>query len=1023
MRNINKQKALLFVLSLFFGLMTNFIYAETTDNCDDKKNFFIFPGEKSDAAIISKNGKIEISKAKGGDAFTRWSNPARAKMPLNDNNRWLAISFDKFTKPGTAAVVYAVFFKGKKRLKHVEIGKIQGGDELLVADLKETAAQAAPEADGFWLFFRHGNDPNGSIKIDKIKLDSKKPNIPKTKARKKKVKLPLKPIEKLKVSVQTGDIIPVVTPGNENKVAFVLENPNETPIELEVKLDIEDYYRNQRSITKKINLEPNEKTEIKPLYDGKTFGVYVINYQLKDLKTQDIRKDITSFCYMKPSGPGTFQRPGFMFSVNGGADDSKNIEDLKRVSRAISVAGIKVMRSSLVWEALQYKGPNTWREKKIEEYVNMLEILKKHGIEVQQLLAYNTQWNVPENILSTKNRHAWQFCPPNKKSMPDWLAFVEKELAAFSGYVRYWEVWNEADLYDFWRGSSAEYLELLEATYKTIKKHNPELQVMTSGFALVGEHGGHREENFERKVAVKGRPFYDILAHHQHGRTDMFYKGVDGELASIRKQINPPAPLWFNETATNTKKDNYRLQAASLTRKLLFGWSRGAMGYTWYQMRTGDLSLKSRRRWGLMSQKLEPKYVYAAYNTLIGLLDDKDFASQLKRGQDRYGFLFKPKQNTGEYVVGLWDEKEKLNDEPMAFAVGKEAKVFQVDLMGNQIPIPVWEGTALIKTELYTRFLLVKNAKQAPKALKPLIEIASPLPTAQPGKPYELPVKLNNPGNADLVLELNWQNLPGQQQIAPMNITIPANGTVEKTFTLNIPQDFKLPYGDLQIMKLNYKTPTASWQGTMKVPLEPTLLIPQTAMDSRQPDVVLEKYRYVTNRHENAPQRNHLTWQGIDDLSARIWLQADGKNLNIRADVKDNYNNANIDNLGDGDSLGLVLSVPGQEKPFAHLFANSNGKNIVQAVRCPKNKKPENIQLNTEPITGGLRYKVSIPYADLGLTQEILAKGIRMNIYAVDRDEEALEGWIQVAPVKHHWAPNWDPEMFSTFIFEGNQPK
>jgi len=1012
-------------LPIFIACLTAWVLPaahgeDLIDACGTAEHFFLLPGEKNVAAIKATDGRVELRKSGAGDAFIRWSSAEPQMTPLDDTHRWLSIRFDKFTAAGTKAAVNVQFYQNKKRLELAELWTVSG-PAMISTDLRKLNA----EATHFSLFIRHGGDAKGAVRIDEIRLGSLEYVVPAAiqAAVESKEELPPVPVKKIEVAVETGDIIPVVTPENGSKVALVVSNPGKERIDLTVHLDIEDYDHRRSILESNLTLEAGASSRMAPLFDGKTRGVYVIHYTLTDRASGEKAEGLTSFCCMTPAGPGPFRREGFLFSANGGPKGKGDEEDLRRVTRAISLAGIKVIRDSLPWEGVQYAGPDKWDKRSLTRHGHMLDVLKESGLEMQMLLGYNTPWNMPPGTGKRPDRSEWQFNPPQKGDIKNWLGYVDKVVGTFGDRVRYWEVWNESDLWDFWQGSSAEYLTLLEATYKAVKAHDAQHQVMTSGFALIGGHGGHREEDFQKKVCIQGRPFYDILAHHQHGRTEEFYKAVDGGLAEIRREVEPPAPLWFNETASNTPIDGYRLQAAALVRKLLFAWSRGAIGYTWYQTRTGTLDVDSKRRWGLMSEKLEPKFAYAAYNTLIGLLDDKDFDAELKRGPERYGFLFKQRSGGGEYVVGLWDEQEKRNEEPVTFSIGEVAGAFAVDLMGNRTPLAVRDGVTVIPSGPYPRFLLVQGAAQPPQLLKPLVFVGHPLPLAVPGRPCAIATKLSNPLDHELDLELIWSGLPGAAPEQKTTIRLPAKASTDRVFDIPFPVGFQIPSGDLHKLRLSFSAPDAGWSGHLQVPVEPALLIPSGSMEDRTADLQLDEDRYVTNLHENVPQREHLTWQGPADLGAKIWLQRDRDFLRVRVDVRDDHHHATPDNPGDADSVGLVLANPNSKGQWVIYGVRSDaGLDSVKILKSPGATKPGGIALKTTPIADGLRYDFALPLAALGLDDTALAAGRPFNVIVVDRDQGDREGWIQIAPAKVHWAPNWDASTFSKAIFETGAP-
>jgi hypothetical protein len=71
---------------------------------------------------------------------------------------------------------------------------------------------------------------------------------------------------------------------------------------------------------------------------------------------------------------------------------------------------------------------------------------------------------------------------PAHQHMDAWLTYVEKTVARYKDRVRYWEVWNEPNLMQFWENpDGADYAMLLKATYNKIKEIDPELTVLYGG--------------------------------------------------------------------------------------------------------------------------------------------------------------------------------------------------------------------------------------------------------------------------------------------------------------------------------------------------------------------------------------------------------------------------------------------------------------------------------------------------------------------------------------------------------------
>ena len=83
--------------------------------------------------------------------------------------------------------------------------------------------------------------------------------------------------------------------------------------------------------------------------------------------------------------------------------------------------------------------------------------------------------------------------------------------------IRYWEIWNETELPDMWRGTQEQYFALYEMAAKAIKSHDPTLKV--GGPAATGIHSS-RVEPFLAFCREKKLPLDFFSWHAYHGDPD-----------------------------------------------------------------------------------------------------------------------------------------------------------------------------------------------------------------------------------------------------------------------------------------------------------------------------------------------------------------------------------------------------------------------------------------------------------------------------------------------------------------------
>lgn len=118
-------------------------------------------------------------------------------------------------------------------------------------------------------------------------------------------------------------------------------------------------------------------------------------------------------------------------------------------------------------------------------------------------------------------------------------------------HVRYWEVWNEPDLCQFWNGSPQEYARLLKVAYLVIKHYDPEATVLWGGLAH------YEQPDFltvlvntlaQDPMASRYNGFFDAAASHQYSASWQGYhytKRIRDALAAVGWGHKP---IWITES-------------------------------------------------------------------------------------------------------------------------------------------------------------------------------------------------------------------------------------------------------------------------------------------------------------------------------------------------------------------------------------------------------------------------------------------------------------------------------------------
>lgn len=182
----------------------------------------------------------------------------------------------------------------------------------------------------------------------------------------------------------------------------------------------------------------------------------------------------------------------------------------------------------------------------------------------------------------------------------DWVKYVRETVTRYKDKVRVWEVWNEPDLKwengegAFWKGTPAEYYNLLKVTYTTVKSVDPGITVLHAGLSFTWNN----QDWFPRFLdALAADPtakdhnyYFDALALHQYGRPSTLYDLPVGYIGKpsfvgfhgLMKQRGFDKPIWANEVGVpiwNTGTGQNGPGRATADESANFVWQAFAYGF------------------------------------------------------------------------------------------------------------------------------------------------------------------------------------------------------------------------------------------------------------------------------------------------------------------------------------------------------------------------------------------------------------------------------------------------------------
>ena len=773
-------------------------------------------------------------------------------------------------------------------------------------------------------------------------------------------RLPGAIIDDVQVEFRTDSPFWVVVPGHEKEARYELSNPTGAPVEGMLEVSVTSFAGDIARAEVPVAL-PAKGTE-KLMLPSSLFGSVGIKYLETKLRVgSEVRRlALRQFAYMNPVGNAVSAKDPFRFAMAGIRPQNDRELDLQLAATAL--IGAAVWRDSIPWPEVEPQ-PGQWSWAKVDR---QLELAQKHSLVRQAVLTQTPRWALANPYREDAGLKRTVLYPGRTDS---WRRYVRAVAERYRGKIPYWEIWNEPDLRSFFNGTTREYVQLLKIGYEELKDVDPKNMVMTGGFARAVPRPADAEGrgDLHRDAIAAAQGYFDVHAFHRHGMFPDFQRDVDGPLAEIRAQMREPKPLWFNETAMHSTMIGEREQARVLFKKMAFARSRGAMGYTWFNLveRSNYPVGDPERHYGAMLPDLQPKPVYVVYNELVRRLQGKVFVRGLDLGPGRWAFLF---QGGAESVLLAWKEDVSTSDELWAVEASAAKTLIEVDLMGAEKVRPVVEEIAFVTLTKEPRFWVFSGAAE-PKLVGRVFGSVK-------GEESASTVTLRNPWSRTLEIKLGAES-----------VTVAPGASKELA---------------VSAANLSYEFPQASLKGEFSLPSSSLLRIPPGPAGRREADIVISRTEQVTNVYEADPSRVDLNWKGPQDASARVWLSLNRtRQLQVRIEVTDDKIQVAGQEHSDADRVRVVFQ-PGNRsytRSIEMALRKSGEMVVTQGVGATEALKDVVRAFSGKRTGKGAEYTLTIDLAALGFKElDLFERGVGFNVMVQDADTALAESFLQWKP-------------------------
>lgn len=345
--------------------------------------------------------------------------------------------------------------------------------------------------------------------------------------------------------------------------------------------------------------------------------------------------------------------------------------------------GIGWVRSDFSWGAVQHKKGGPWHFDHLDKVIGWAEANK---VTILPILDYSVPWANPAH-----------------EHLDDWKAFVHAVVSRYHKRLRYWEVWNEQNLKQFWPNpDAAAYVKLLRVTHETIKAIDRDLVVVYGGTA------GIPWEYIEATYQAAARDRFDVMNVHPYSWPAPPEGALYNHLLNLRERMtkhgDAKKPIWITEIGWPTHQGKRTVseerQAELIARAYLLALHAGVERVFWYEFANMENRADDPEgHFGILRKDLRDKPAAKALATLIALRPpgSTPLDGPFRVRHDGKGLHFPGwKRPDGKTVHAVWSNGEKpfgtLRVRGMVEKVTDlSGQVVTVQQDGDRLPLVVGE--------------------------------------------------------------------------------------------------------------------------------------------------------------------------------------------------------------------------------------------------------------------------------------------------------------------------------------------
>ncbi|GAB4411218.1 MAG: hypothetical protein Kow00123_24980 [Anaerolineales bacterium] len=210
------------------------------------------------------------------------------------------------------------------------------------------------------------------------------------------------------------------------------------------------------------------------------------------------------------------------YGVNTFLEQEVEPAKVEQAIRMIREAGFHWIRQEFPWEDIEIHGKGDFTDRRNEpprsaweKYDRIVDLAERYGLEIIARLDNPPAWSRADGDARGT------LAPPD--NLDDFGDFVEAVVTRYKGRIRYYQIWNEPNIYPEWGEQPVDpegYVALLKVAYARAKAADPDCVILCAGLAQTLEPGGRNMSDLvflQRMYDAGVRGYFDIMGVMAYG--------------------------------------------------------------------------------------------------------------------------------------------------------------------------------------------------------------------------------------------------------------------------------------------------------------------------------------------------------------------------------------------------------------------------------------------------------------------------------------------------------------------------